>query len=904
MRLPSFLRSPVLTALAFASLSLAALPLGCGDPASSGDTGGQGGTGAAPTGTGAGTSATGGDGGIGGATEHPFPEGTTCIPFQGPGAPGTAEWLDGPHKATLSIADRDTCTRTYTLATTAPLRDNQPDNPRTFAEKEGQPVLRTGNDLFDALYALAVEETREASVDSIVDGAFNDGQPVPCPPGGCFETGRLWKYVWTRDTAYSLALGLASLDPTRARNSLEYKLSERRGGGDLQIVQDTGTGGSYPVSTDRVVWAMGAWELLKYLHGPEREAFLDRAYEAMKNTAEHDRAVVFDETDGLYTGEQSFLDWREQTYPAWTATDTVQIGTSKALGTNIAHAVLLDVASKIAAEKGDTSAAAQYEGWAAALRKAIHDRFFLATEGQYSTFSTTFLDQAPTRRYDLLGSAFAVLHDIATPAQAKTVVAGYPTLPRGAPVIWPQQKDTPIYHNRGLWPFVTSFWLRAARKAENARAADNAVLSLVRGAAMNLSNMENFEMVTGASWLDEGPTSGPVVCSQRQLWSVAGYLSMVHDIVFGLELSQTGIRFSPFVTGSLRESLFAGSDSIAWSGLSYRGKRVSVVVHLPPAAGGEGAYPIQERRLNGVTIAGEEVLSGDLPDVSVFEIFLAPTAKDPGKIRAVTDSDIADYRNLFAPKHPNVTAVAPESDRLRVSFDPGGESPAEIAFNVYRDGQLVAEGLPGASTSWLDEASAAHPTKSYCYTVESYYTGSGNTSQRARPFCWWGPGSNRIQTIAATSFQAQGGSLSSNHGMDHYEGWGDPGHTLTVLGFTPSFTGEHLIQLTAGNGAGPVSTGVTCGLKMIEVKTAGQTVAVRPVMMPHAGTWSEWRGSSFARVFLDKTKTYDIVIRHDDRAVNMSAFEHFTVYGGQGGKSGPFHRVNISELKLLAVDLQ
>jgi hypothetical protein len=37
--------------------------------------------------------------------------------------------------------------------------------------------------------------------------------------------------------------------------------------------------------------------------------------------------------------------------------------------------------------------------------------------------------------------------------------------------------------------------------------------------------------------------------------------------------------------------------------------------------------------------------------------------------------------------------------------------------------------------------------------------------------------------------------------------------------------------------------------------------------------------------------------------VNMSAFQHFALYGGMGGSSGAFFRVNVAEVKLLAVDL-
>jgi hypothetical protein len=32
----------------------------------------------------------------------------------------------------------------------------------------------------------------------------------------------------------------------------------------------------------------------------------------------------------------------------------------------------------------------------------------------------------------------------------------------GAPVIWPQQQDMPVYHNRAIWPFVTAYGLKAA----------------------------------------------------------------------------------------------------------------------------------------------------------------------------------------------------------------------------------------------------------------------------------------------------------------------------------------------------------------------------------------------------------------------------------------------------------
>src|SRR5688572_30630155 len=50
----------------------------------------------------------------------------------------------------------------------------------------------TASPLFDGLFALAQAELDAAKVASITDGAFDRGQPIPCP---CFETGEKWRYV-------------------------------------------------------------------------------------------------------------------------------------------------------------------------------------------------------------------------------------------------------------------------------------------------------------------------------------------------------------------------------------------------------------------------------------------------------------------------------------------------------------------------------------------------------------------------------------------------------------------------------------------------------------------------------------------------------------------------------------
>jgi len=821
-----------------------------------------------------------------------------CVAPEVADVSGTAQLVDALGVATVTISGRESCQRGYSLATTGSLLHGLPANPRTYSEQPGWPLLRSGHDLLDALYAMTLEEVREATVDAISDGAFDEGRPTSCGEGGCFETGRLWTYVWTRDTAYATHLGLADVDPIRSRNSLAFKISDRRGGGDPQIVQDTGTGGSYPISTDRTTWAFGARAVLHQLTGEERAAFAARTWEALRNTVEHDRVVAYDPRDGLYRGETSFLDWREQTYAAWTAEHVIDIGTSKALNTNLAHLEAIELAAALADEHGDEAAKARYDGWAAELFAAIRGRFWLPDDQMLSSFIPSFLDPAPARRWDLLGSALAILRGVVDGEEARAVLGGYPTYGPGAPVIWPQQQFTRIYHNRGEWPFVTAYWLRAAAHADHDAVADQMARALIRGAAVNLSNMENFEAGTGANWLEDGAYSGPVVNSQRQLWSVAAFVSLVHQVLFGLETTPEGFTVTPYVTVGLRDDLFAGTDSIVLNDWPYRGRAITVVVHLPAPGGDGGSYEVVERRLDGDPLTGslvtEDLLTGDRHRLDVA---LGPRAGATGQ--AMTRVSSADWRQIFGPRTPTITSVNQITGGLLLAFDLAGEDAASVTVDVYRDGARVASGLPGSTTHWSDLD--VDLDRSPCYAITTTFVASQNHSQPARAFCWWGVDSDRIRAWGPGELEASGGTSSTAHGRPHIGGWGAPGDTLTVSGFVPTRTGPHLVQVTYGNGAGPINTGITCGVKRVTVTDEANDGVVGEglLMMPHLATWERWADSDFVEVDLEAGRSYRIVLGDGPGAENMSVFEHFATYVGSGG-AAPFNEVNVAEIKVLS----
>ncbi|HEU4778124.1 MAG TPA: esterase, partial [Telluria sp.] len=341
----------------------------------------------------------------------------------------------------FSSPDASAPLRSYVQSTSMELRDPGPQS-AAYSETAHLPVVRSGSLAFDALFALATAEMRQDAVSQIRDGNYNGGAPVACD---CFETGEKWHYVWTRDLSYAADLGLALLDPQRVRNSLEFKLSPWRAGvtrpanaagsdDGLQIIQDTGSGGSWPVSTDRVTWAFGAEEALKTLPDAERKTFAPRALKALVTTIENDRLAAHDPADGLYTGEQSFLDWRDQSYAAWITSDIASLATSKALSTNVAHYKALTLAAMLAREQGQPALAKKYDAWALDLKRAINQRLWLQDEGMYSSLTAPHFDAAPLHKFDWLGQALAIVTGVADGERARRILASYPHGPMGAPV--------------------------------------------------------------------------------------------------------------------------------------------------------------------------------------------------------------------------------------------------------------------------------------------------------------------------------------------------------------------------------------------------------------------------------------------------------------------------------------
>ena len=787
--------------------------------------------------------------------------------------------------------------RDFDLASTAPARDHDPQH-RTIHESSGAPFLASGNALVDALFAMSVDDARLASVETIRDGAYNDGAPIPCH---CFETGEQWHYVWTRDLAYALDLGLAGLDPARAVASLTFKTSRFRAGvtpppelpdSSSQIIQDTGSGGSWPVSTDRTAWALGAEQTLAVLDDQARAAFSRRVYQALRGTVEADRLAAYDARDGLYGGEQSFLDWREQTYAPWIVDDLASMAQSKALSTNVTQLRALRLAARLARTQGDVAVAARYAAWSDTLGHTIDQRFWLADRGLYASIATADATPALVEKFDLLGNMLAIVSGVATEAKARRILSRYPFAPFGPPVVWPQAPGEYVYHNRALWPFVTAYALRAAAQAGHVEAADRALSSLVRGAALHLSNMENLEWLTGQSRFDDGPA----INSRRQLWSIGAYYGAVVGTIFGWRAEHDGVRIAPFLTTRTR-ALFGATDSVRLAGLLYQGKPVEIVLSLPPRAPEGGVYAVRAVHLNGTRVLGPITTAQLSAAANRVEVTFgaARAGRDSVTLVAAVSPHSHDDPRVFMPRTPTIAAadrLAGDSGRPALSLTaPFQRSP--VAYRVFRDGRRVADGITGSR--WVDPAPAPSVT-TVCYSAVAVEATTGLASHPSARLCARG---SAAQTIEATDERISGGTL-----MHPDSGQRRPtrrlslGDRLVVSGIIIRAAGEYAIAAQYDNHVYQLNTGITNAVKrLVVVDAAGARRQIAVVQMPHVRSVDGQhpiRGSTRAYVRLSPG-TYSLELSD---FFNMSAVAANASYSGPGGKSGMVNEARIAAITI------
>lgn len=649
------------------------------------------------------------------------------------------------------------------------------------------PRLNSGNTLLDAVYNMGLDEMVNA-----------------VEPDTTLRTGKEWAGVWTRDVSYSIILSMAYMQPRASEVSLRRKVDAAG-----RIVQDTGSGGAWPVSTDRMIWAVAAYEL--YLVNGDR-GWLEFAYPVIKRSMEDDLLVAYTNygdnvrqpdalpSPGLVRGETSFIDWREQSYPKWM--QTADIYESQAMGTNMVHAIALRVLAKMARDLGLNADVDRWTELADSLAANINRAFWMPSEGYYGMYLYGRDFMTLNRRAETLGESLSILYDIASPDRQRAITESNPTTPFGAPIFYPQIADMPAYHNNALWPWVASMWALANAKVGNEDGTMQAIGSIVRPAALFATNKENLN-------LDNGDIATELN-SSNMLWCLSGNLALTYRILFGIHFTEDGLMFKPFVPQAL-----AGSRTL--ENFPYRGARLNIKVS------GYGSR-IRSFRLNGVE--SEPLLPPTIKGLNTIEIEM-----DDVPMRAMKVNNVP---NLKAPLTPIAS----------LRHDPYYDEPNAPADNLlawrpieYIDHYLVLRN----GREVMRTTSTEFPA-----TVPGSYQVVGVASDGTRSFA-----SEPVSNLPAFSVEMPGESTSlSSHevsyqpraGVVGYRGKGfrEIDHSTKPIAFeiTVPRPGVYAIDLTYANGNGPVNTENKCAIRTIFID--GQRAGA--VVMPHrgVGNWSDW----------------------------------------------------------------
>ena len=644
------------------------------------------------------------------------------------------------------------------------------------------PQLTSTEPLLDALYRLSLEELTQLVRD---DGALSAGAK--------------WPGVWTRDVALSGYLALAIVVPDAVRTSLMRKVDALG-----RIIQDTGTGGSWPVSTDRMTWALAAWEV--YAVTGDRD-WLRTSYDIIKRSAEADAHAALDPATGLFRGESSFLDWREQSYPRWM--QPADIYQSKALGTNAVHhgayRVLADMGRELDVP------ASEIAGWdarATAIRNGLARELWMPALNRHAQFTYGRVAMARSPRYEALGEALAALTGAATPAHAMRASWYGPTMEFGTPTFWPFIAGVPYYHNATVWPFVTAFDTWAATADPVPGQVERGLATITRGAALFLTNKENLVAETGHF-------EGTALNSDRQLWSVAGTLAMQYRVLFGMRFGRDRLTFSPFVPEA-----YAGERELR--GVRYRGATLTVRVRGWGLCEGDATF-------DGVRIPRAEV-PASITGTHVIEIALHGCHVDPMLARSPA-------RARVAPATPVVLMRVEGADRAIV-WD---AVPGAVRYVVHRDAVAVD------TVAELRAVVRASATLSE-YQVEALDS-LGTGSFLSEPVRVIDSEGEQIVRLDGAPVRLERASAPVD------------------VAVTVRASGRYAIDLRYGNGSGPINTEDKAAVRTLHVDGRETGVLVMP--QRGAGNWDE-RGYTNPLVVTLTAGTHALRLAWDARDENMN----------------------------------
>ena len=645
--------------------------------------------------------------------------------------------------------------------------DHQEKEWKVSEDISNRPQYTSDQPLVDALFNLSLEEAILA-----------------IEPDSTLRTGAKWGGVWTRDVSYSTLLAFAYHEPEVAKISLRKKVKRGR------IIQDTGSGGAWPVSSDRTTWVLAAWEIYKVTG---EQAWLDEVYPVIKNTLEDDYKTVYDPAYSMYSGESSFLDWREQTYPKWMS--NMDIYVSHNLGTNVVHYQAHKILAEMARLKGEPDAI--YEDRATLIKKGINDHLWLNEQGYYAQFIYGRDALIVSPRYEALGEALAILFDVADTDKAKSIIAKSPLTTFGATCIYPQIPGIPPYHNNGIWPFVQSYWNWAAAKTGNEAVLLHGLASVYRAAGLFLTNYENMVAETG-------DFLGTEINSHRMLWSMAGNLAMVHRVFMGMSFETNGLHFAPIIP-----KVYGGTRKLA--NFKYRDATLDITVI------GHGT------EIQSISLDGENIEQAFIPEDTKGKHELVITMAN----NAFPEQGINLGENHFT-----LPTVQASKNEKTITWD---AIEGATAYRIYQNGKFLN------MTTETQLQAADLPFASYQISALDAKGYEGFSSE---PIFF----AKDMQIIEVEDHLAPSSLPYTNYSGDGFVELSLSKNLSVSLSVQVAEAGDYLIDFQYSNGSGRWNTDNKCAIRSLSVNDEYQGVLVFP--QRGQDEWSDWGFSNSRKVRL------------------------------------------------------
>lgn len=621
--------------------------------------------------------------------------------------------------------------------------------------------------------------SREILVDALYNMAV-DNIKSNIRPDDTYRAGAGWDGVWTRDVSYSIYLALGYLDPVRSMNSLKAKVKNDR------IIQDTGTGGSWPVSSDRIVWSIAAWEIYKVTGD---KGWLTYCYNVIKNSLEDDRAVVWDRHYGLMHGEQSYLDWREQSYPKWM--QPKDIYESMTLGTNVLFARAYEILSEMGDELGIEN---NYDDYSEQIIKAVNKYLWLPDKGYYSGYLYGGVYPVRSQSMDNLGQALSILWDVADDSYAESIIGKTPVTPFGTTSIFPQIKDIKPYHNDAVWPFVQAFWNLAAAKAENETAVNHGLGALYRAAALFGTHKELFVASTG-------DFRGTAVNSDKMLWSSAGNAAMIFRMFAGMNFKAGGIEFEPFVPASIK-----GVKRI--DNFKYRNSVLNITID------GTG------NEVKSMSIDGKDVIDNFFPaTMAGSHDILIKMGGRPDEAQTVNNSGVAIM--------PTTPALLWNNGKCEIE----NYNPDNI-YSVYLNGILSKE----INNKEYSLTPRDKYTVVYIAPHDKDYSGFIGIPYEYIP-------AGSLMILQCENYAPSGTSYIKNPVNRNFVEISTSKNTDIKIPLTVAEAGTYFIDVRYANGSGPVNTDNKCAIRTLFVNGTDAGA----IVMPQRGI-GEWMNTGFSNM--------------------------------------------------------